>query len=73
MGSDGQQLGAACFGALLHAAGAEARHATPAWVANHLRWAAWKLACYERAHPARLAGRALTASVVLEELLYRRA
>ena len=73
MGSDGQQLSAESFGALLLAAGAEARYATPAWVANHFRWVAWKLACYERAHPRCLAGRMLTAPIVLDQLLYRRA
>ncbi len=71
VGTKGQQLGAAEFGALLHAAGAEPRYASGAWVQNHFRWIAWKLASYERQHPACLAGRMLSAPVVLDQLLYR--
>ena len=69
---DGQALlGAADMAGLLRAAGGEERFATAAWVANHHRWVVWKLACCERQHPARLAGRLLTAPVILDQLKYR--
>jgi len=73
VGAPGQALAGAEFAALLAAGGADGRWATPAWAANHLRWVAWKLAALERRHPAALAGRALTAPVVLDQLKYRRA
>ena len=71
VGEPGQALGAPAFASLLVAAGADARWATPAWTANHLRWVAWKLASLERRHTGALAGRALTAPVVLDQLKYR--
>ena len=40
-------------------------------MANHYRWIVWKLACYERRLPQQLAGRMLTAPVVLNQLKYR--
>ncbi len=73
VGAPGQPLAGAEFAALLAAGGADGRWATPAWAANHLRWVLWKLAALERRHPAALAGRALTAPVVLDQLMYRRA
>ena len=71
VGEPGKALGAAEFAALLVAAGADARWATPAWTANHFRWVVWKLAALERRHDRALAGRALTAPVVLDQLKYR--
>ena len=71
MGEPGQALGAPTFAALLVAAGADARWATPAWTANHFRWIVWKLAALERRHAWSLAGRALTAPMVLDQLKYR--
>lgn len=71
VGEAGQALGAPEFAALLVDAGADARWATAAWTANHLRWVVWKLAALERRHAAALAGRALTAPVVLDQLKYR--
>ncbi|KAK9824814.1 hypothetical protein WJX81_000970 [Elliptochloris bilobata] len=70
VGEPGQELGAAEFAALLVGAGADARWATLAWTANHLRWVVWKLAALERRYP-RLVGRALTAPMVLDQLKYR--
>ncbi|BDA43385.1 probable breast cancer type 2 susceptibility protein homolog at C-terminar half [Coccomyxa sp. Obi] len=71
IGKEGERLGHAEFAELLHAAGAEPQYAVPAWVANHYRWVVWKLACYERQFPNHLAGRMLTASVILDQLKYR--
>ena len=71
VGKAGQALGAPEFAALLVDAGADARWATAAWTANHLRWVLWKLAALERRHAAALAGRALMAPVVLDQLKYR--
>lgn len=71
VGEPGQALGAPVFAALLVAAGADARWATPAWTANHFRWVVWKLAALERRHACVLAGRALTAPMVLDQLKYR--
>lgn len=55
----------------LLAAGAQERFLPQAWVDNHYRWIVWKLAAYERRHPARFAGAALTHANVLEQLKYR--
>jgi hypothetical protein len=71
VGKEGECLGHTEFAALLHAAGAEQQYATAAWVSNHLRWVVWKLACYERQFPTHLAGRMLTAAVLLDQLKYR--
>ncbi|KAK9915248.1 hypothetical protein WJX75_006713 [Coccomyxa subellipsoidea] len=71
VGKEGECLGHTEFAALLHAAGAEQLYATAAWVSNHLRWVVWKLACYERQFPTHLAGRMLTAAVLLDQLKYR--
>ena len=71
LGKAGEQLGAADFMVLLHAAGAEPQYCSEAWVANHYRWVVWKLACYERRCPDQLAGRMLTVPVILDQLRYR--
>lgn len=63
--------GAAEFHARLLAAGAQERFITKQWVENHYRWIVWKLAAYERRDPGNLAGKALTAENVLEQLKYR--
>ena len=71
MAEPGKALGAPEFAALLAAAGADARWASPAWTANHFRWVVWKLAALERRHARALAGHALTAPMVLDQLKYR--
>jgi len=63
--------GPAHFRSMLVAAGASATLATEAWVANHFRWVVWKLACYERAFPRRLAAPTLTPERVMDQLRYR--
>ncbi len=71
MDADGKRWGPTEFMELLHAAGAEPRHCSELWVANHFRWIVWKLACYERMLPEQLAGRMLTLHVILDQLKYR--
>ncbi|KAK9829033.1 hypothetical protein WJX72_003535 [[Myrmecia] bisecta] len=71
VGQDGQQLGMEEFTGLLVEAGADPRLATSAWVANHFRLVVWKLAMYQAQRPQQLAGRLLTAGVILDQLRYR--
>lgn len=71
IGKEGERLGHAEFAELLHAAGADHQYASAGWVGNHYRWVVWKLACYERQFPNHLAGRMLTAPVILDQLKYR--